>query len=83
MKAKSEQRERARALRLQGRTYDEIVGELGVSKSSVSLWVRDLPRRERTAEELKQHTDMMRSVRDENIRRRNERIPNEVVKPFW
>jgi transcriptional regulator with XRE-family HTH domain len=37
-------RERARALRRAGRTYDEIVAELGVSKSSVSLWVRDLPK---------------------------------------
>jgi transposase len=73
MRAKTEQRDRARALRLQGKTYDQIVEELGVSKSSVSLWVRDLPRRERTAEELKQHTDMMRAVRDDNIRRRIER----------
>lgn len=37
-------RERARALRLQGLTYDRIRAELGCSKSSVSLWVRDLPR---------------------------------------
>ncbi|MEV5979235.1 hypothetical protein [Streptomyces sp. NPDC052114] len=37
-------RERARELRLQGFTYDRIQVELGCSKSSVSLWVRDLPR---------------------------------------
>ncbi|MBW1595796.1 helix-turn-helix transcriptional regulator [Streptomyces sp. JJ38] len=36
--------ERARELRRQGRRYDEIAAELGVSKSSVSLWVRDLPK---------------------------------------
>lgn len=34
--------EQARDLRLQGRTLKEIADELGVSKSSVSLWVRDL-----------------------------------------
>lgn len=40
-------RARARELRLQGWTYDQIEVELGCSKSSVSLWVRDLPRPER------------------------------------
>jgi hypothetical protein len=34
----------AREMRAEGRTYDEIVAALGVSKSSVSLWVRDLPK---------------------------------------
>ncbi|WP_420034064.1 hypothetical protein ACN2WE_17235 [Streptomyces sp. cg28] len=39
-------RERARELRRQGWTYEQIRTELGCSKSSVSLWVRDLPRPE-------------------------------------
>ncbi|UFR04039.1 hypothetical protein KBP30_23980 [Streptomyces sp. Go40/10] len=42
-RAKDDLRERARELRLQGWTYNEIQAELGCSKSSVSLWVRDLP----------------------------------------
>ncbi|MEU0251971.1 hypothetical protein ABZ299_05515 [Streptomyces sp. NPDC006184] len=42
--AKDDLRERARELRLQGWTYDRIQVELGCSKSSISLWVRDLPR---------------------------------------
>src|SRR5580698_7947325 len=42
--AKDELRAKARDLREQGLDYEEIVAELGVSKSSVSLWVRDLPR---------------------------------------
>ncbi|MGW2491056.1 helix-turn-helix domain-containing protein [Streptomyces sp. NPDC001606] len=42
-RAKDDLRERARELRLQGWTYREIQAELGCSKSSVSLWVRDLP----------------------------------------
>ncbi|MEU2052052.1 hypothetical protein [Streptomyces bungoensis] len=45
--AKDDLRERARELRLQGWTYDRIQVELGCSKSSISLWVRDLPRPER------------------------------------
>jgi DNA-binding CsgD family transcriptional regulator len=43
-RAKDERHATARELRAQGRTYNEIAAELGVSKSSVSLWVRDLPR---------------------------------------
>ncbi|MET8473306.1 hypothetical protein ABZY90_04225 [Streptomyces sp. NPDC006422] len=47
--AKDALRDRARELRLQGWTYDRIQAELGCSKSSVSLWVRDLPKPERRA----------------------------------
>jgi transcriptional regulator with XRE-family HTH domain len=43
-RAKDGPRTRARDLREQGLDYEEIAAELGVSKSSVSLWVRDLPR---------------------------------------
>jgi hypothetical protein len=42
--AKDDLRVKARELRLQGLDYDDIVAQLRVSKSSVSLWVRDLPR---------------------------------------
>ncbi|MFJ8947359.1 hypothetical protein ACIRG4_29670 [Streptomyces sp. NPDC102395] len=51
--AKDDLRDRARELRLQGWTYDQIQVELGCSKSSISLWVRDLPKpaRTRTSEE--------------------------------
>ncbi|MEU6773330.1 hypothetical protein [Streptomyces sp. NPDC046759] len=51
--AKDDLRTKARELRLQGRPYDQIEAELGCSRSSVSLWVRDLPRpeRRRTPEE--------------------------------
>lgn len=67
VQAKTEMKERARALRRAGRTYDEIVAELGVSKSSVSLWVRDLPKpRRRPPSE-----DAVRR-RSEVVRRRRE-----------
>jgi transposase len=42
--AKDDVRAKARALREQGLDYSRIAAELGVSKSSVSLWVRDMPR---------------------------------------
>ncbi|MFI9341577.1 hypothetical protein ACIG0D_09960 [Streptomyces sp. NPDC052773] len=52
-RAKDDLREKARELRLKGWTYDQIEAELGCSRSSVSLWVRDLPRpaRSRSPEE--------------------------------
>ncbi|MEI5522684.1 hypothetical protein WB401_16355 [Streptomyces brasiliscabiei] len=45
--AKDDLRAKARELRLQGWTYDQIEAELGCSRSSISLWVRDLPKPER------------------------------------
>ncbi|WP_425576024.1 hypothetical protein [Streptomyces axinellae] len=49
--AKDALRSRARELRRQGWTYDRIELELGVSRSSVSLWVRDLPKPPRRTRE--------------------------------
>src|SRR5690349_3659809 len=42
--ARDDLRAMARELRRQGLDYDDIVARLHVSKSSLSLWVRDLPR---------------------------------------
>jgi DNA invertase Pin-like site-specific DNA recombinase len=42
-RAKDDLRARARKLRGQGMDLEEVATALGVSKSSVSLWVRDLP----------------------------------------
>ena len=42
-RGKLEEQERVRELRAQGRLLIEIATELGVAKSSVSLWVRDVP----------------------------------------
>jgi orotate phosphoribosyltransferase-like protein len=41
--ARDATRAAAELLRADGRTYDEIAEELGVSKSSLSLWLRELP----------------------------------------
>ncbi len=64
---------RARELRQQGLDYEEIAGALGVSKSSVSLWVRDMPRparlsyeesRKRAAEGARRYWAAERPVRE-------------------
>ncbi|MFI8189852.1 hypothetical protein ACIF8T_13790 [Streptomyces sp. NPDC085946] len=73
--AKDDLREKARELRLQGWTYDRIRAELGCSKSSISLWVRDLPKPERhdPAEQAKRAArkrwERELAVRDEQRRR--------------
>jgi hypothetical protein len=42
-RGKVELQEKAREFRADGRTLVDIATELGVSKSSVSLWVRNVP----------------------------------------
>jgi len=41
-RGKVQEQEKARVLRAQNRTLADIAQTLGVSKSSVSLWVRDV-----------------------------------------
>ncbi|GGR48757.1 hypothetical protein [Streptomyces roseolus] len=69
--AKDDLRARARELRLQGMTYDQIQVELGCSKSSISLWVRDLPEpeRKRTPERA---SEIARRGWEPTMRRREE-----------
>jgi AcrR family transcriptional regulator len=60
-------------LREQGFAYHQIAAELGVSKGSVSLWVRDLPRperlsyeecRKRSAEGTRRYWEAERPIRE-------------------
>ncbi|WP_405409500.1 hypothetical protein [Streptomyces decoyicus] len=81
--AKDDLRERARALRKEGRTYDEIQLELGCSKSSISLWVRDLPKPPpRTPEEAsaiaRRGWEATLKRRDEERRRTKQDATNEI-----
>lgn len=70
--ARDDLQARARELRGQGLDYEEIAAALGVAKSSVSLWVRDLPRparlsyeecRKRSAEGARRYWAAERPVR--------------------
>jgi hypothetical protein len=71
--AKDAERAKARELRAQGLGYNRIAAQLGVSKSSVSLWVRDMPRpeplnyeecRRRAAEGVRRYWAAERPVRE-------------------
>src|SRR5690348_8382077 len=71
--AKDDRHAEARLLREQGYDYNRIAAALGVSKSSVSLWVRDLPRtgrlsyeecRKRAAEGARRYWEAERPARE-------------------
>jgi predicted transcriptional regulator len=71
--AKDDLRARARTLREQGQAYQQIVAELGVSKSTVSAWVSDMPRparlsyeecRQRSADGVRRYWTAERPVRE-------------------
>jgi len=72
-KAKDDLRASARELRTQGMDYEEIAEALGISKGSVSLWVRDQPTparlsyeecRKRSAEGVSRYWAAERPVRE-------------------
>jgi hypothetical protein len=74
--AKDELRIMARRLRNLGRDYEDIAASLGVSKSSVSLWVRDIPRppglsaeecRKRSAEGSRRYWEAERPAREARL----------------
>src|SRR3954469_20925334 len=56
----TQERRRARQLRVAGATYDEIAAELCVSKGSLSLWLRDLPVPARVKQRRAEHLRRMR-----------------------
>src|ERR1700722_4040272 len=71
-RAKDELRTAARDLRTRGLDYEDIAAALGVAKSSVSLWVRDLPtpprlsceeNRKGPADDMNQYWEAERAVR--------------------
>ncbi|MFC7929394.1 helix-turn-helix domain-containing protein [Streptomyces cinereoruber] len=82
--AKDALRARARELRLEGWTYDRIQAELGCSKSSISLWVRDLPKPEPRYTEEERRARMnaglarLRATQDEE-RQETKRLAHESV----
>jgi transposase len=72
-RARDDARAAARELRSEGHDYEQIAKQLGVAKSSVSLWVRDMPIpqrlsyeecRKRSAEGSRRYWDAERKVRE-------------------
>ena len=73
---KIKERERARALRKQGKSMNQIVKETGYSKASVSFWTRDI-----LLTDIQRNTISERGRSMESIeRRRTSRVINENKK---
>ncbi|MFJ2831577.1 helix-turn-helix domain-containing protein [Streptomyces sp. NPDC087263] len=70
--AKDDVRGRAQELRLQGWTYDQIQVELGCSKSSISLWVRNLPKPERKTRTREEASAIAKRGWEATLQRREE-----------
>ncbi|MDX3226041.1 hypothetical protein [Streptomyces sp. ME19-01-6] len=68
--AKDGLRAKAREMRLRGMTYDQIQVELGCSKSSISLWVRDLPKPERPPRTREEASKIAKRGWEATMRRR-------------
>ncbi|MGW7201112.1 hypothetical protein [Streptomyces chryseus] len=85
--AKDDLRAAARDLRLQGLTYDQIQAQLGCSKSSISLWVRDLPKPDPRYTDEERHTLMnaglarLRATQDQK-RQETKRAARDEVGPL-
>lgn len=74
------ERQKARSLRQKGRSINEIVEELSLSKASVSFWVRDIVLTEEQKEKLSQNGRSVESIEKRRINRLvNEKKKRQVV----
>lgn len=68
---KKEEQEHARFLRGKGMSLNEIVHEIGVSKASVSLWVRNIKLSDQQKRKLSTHGRSVESIEKRRINRIN------------
>lgn len=72
--ARYEEREKAIALRKTGMSYSQIKRKLGVSKSTLSGWLRDMPLRESRLRELQNRSQVrIEKTRETKARKKRER----------
>jgi len=67
-----EEKQRARELRRQGWSYNDILKEVGVSKSTLSLWLRDIPLTDEQIASLQSRQDVGREKFSRNMRVRRD-----------
>ena len=78
--AKFKIRERAVLLRKEGKSYSEIKSLLKVSKSTLSLWLRDYPLSQEKIRELRDWNQKRIENYRETRRRQRESILNDIYK---
>lgn len=77
MKIKTKEKQKAIGLRLKGYSYSQIKGELGLSKSTLSGWLKDYPLPEERLNELRHSEKKIEKYR-ETCRKKKEKILNNV-----
>jgi len=77
MKKKTDEQKTARELRKQGMTVPKIAQQLGVAKSSVSLWVRNIPKPKRLCPK---HRAKMKKKRDREVKKHREKRREAILK---
>ena len=76
---KKEEQEQAQLLRKKGMSLNEIVREVGVSKASVSLWVRDIKLSDQQKKKLSTHGRSVESIEKRRINRINNTLKRHRV----
>ncbi|MDE2001240.1 MAG: hypothetical protein KGI60_01580 [Patescibacteria group bacterium] len=78
--AKFEERSRAIELRKQGKSYSQIKRSIKVSKSTLSIWLQDLPLSERRLREVRDWNQSRIENYRETRRKQREAVLNDIYK---
>jgi transcriptional regulator with XRE-family HTH domain len=86
--ARRKDKEKAIVLRKQGMSYSQIKNELGISKSTLSGWLRDMPLSTQRVNELRANStrrielfrNTMRQKREERLTKVFSRVANDIGK---
>lgn len=76
--ARVKDKEKAIQLRLEGKSYSQIKTELGISKSTLSGWLKDMPLSENRIRELRDNSEQRIERYRETCRKRKEKIFKDV-----
>lgn len=76
--ARTKDKEKAIQLRLEGKSYGQIKSELGISKSTLSEWLKNMPLSEERMRELCGHNEQRIEHYRETCRKRKEKILKDV-----
>lgn len=76
--ARTADKQRAIALRKEGKSYTQIKAELGISKSTLSGWLKDMPLSDERMRALRDHSEQRIERYRETCRKRKEKIFKDV-----
>lgn len=72
--ARREEKEKAVSLRKKGLSYSQIRKKLGINKSTLSGWLRDMPLPKERLDELQRNDSVIEKIRQSKKRTRDQRL---------